>query len=80
MITDLNEIVLYLKSVKDEDLIPNKFIELDANNIYMYLTELQKLKIEVQKLKKRNKDLKEKLKERNTIRSFKNPYDVIGLL
>ena len=80
MITDLNEIIKYLESVKDEDLIPNKFVELDANNIYKYLIELQKLRTKVEKLTKRNKDLKEKLKDKNTVRAFKNPYDSIGLL
>ena len=48
MITDLNEIITYLESVKDEDLIPNKFVELDANNIYKYLIELQKLRTKVE--------------------------------
>lgn len=80
MITDLNEIITYLENVKDEPLIPNKFVELDANNIYMYLIELQKLRSKVEKLSNRNKDLKEKLKEKNITKALKNPYDIIGIL
>ena len=80
MITDLNEIITYLENVKDEPLIPNKFVELDANNIYKYLIELQKLRTKVEKLSNRNKDLKEKLKDKNITKALKNPYDIIGIL
>ena len=80
MITNLDDIIQYLESVKDESLIPNKFIELDANNIYEYLVELKQLRAKVEKLSTRNKNLKEKLKDKNISKALKNPYDSIGII
>ena len=80
MITNLDDIIQYLESVKDESLIPNKFIELDASNIYDYLVELKQLRSKVEKLSARNKNLKEKLKNKNISKALKNPYDSIGII
>ena len=80
MITNLDDIIQYLESVKDEPLIPNKFIELDANNIYEYLVELKQLRSKVEKLSARNKSLKDKLKDKNISKALKNPYDSIGII
>ena len=80
MITNLDDIIQYLESVKDEPLITNKFIELDANNIYEYLVELKQLRAKVEKLSARNKILKDKLKNKNISKALKNPYDSIGII
>ncbi len=79
IISKLDDVIEYLSNVKDDQRIPDKFINLDANTVYDFLVELKSLREEVQKLKKRNTDLKQKFTKKNIERTFKNPYDQIGI-